>query len=87
MKTKPMTGRCCYDHLGGRLGAALLELYLKNGWLEPEEGNGKAYRMTDAGKQAFAGMGLPVETCGDPGTANPSQRTGGRPGPHAAGRP
>lgn len=62
MKQEKMTGRRCYDHMGGRLGAALLALYLKNGWLEEEtEGKATIYRMTAAGCRAFAEMGLPVE--------------------------
>lgn len=62
MKQEKMTGRRCYDHMGGRLGAALLALYLKNGWLEEAaEGKAAVYRMTAAGRRAFAEMGLPVE--------------------------
>lgn len=73
MKTRPMTGRRCYDHLGGRLGAALLELYLKNGWLEQAEDKDNEYRMTDAGRQAFAGMGLPVGDAGGGEKAKPAR--------------
>ena len=57
-----LLGKKCYDHLGGRLGAALLELYLSNGWItEREEGKGTAYRLTEKGAVAFAEMGLRVD--------------------------
>lgn len=61
-KRETLVGRRCYDHMGGRLGAALLALYLKNGWLEEyPEGKATIYRMTAAGRSAFAQMGLPAE--------------------------
>ena len=56
-----LLGKKCYDHLGGRLGAALLELYLSNGWIIPsEEGKKTVHRLTEKGAAAFAEMGLPV---------------------------
>lgn len=62
MPRKTTSGRRCYDHLGGKLGAALLELYLSNGWLtETAEGKGTAYRLTKEGAAAFAEMGLRVD--------------------------
>lgn len=53
--------RRCYDHLGGRLGAGLLALYLEKGWLEKEPGASTAYQLTDSGRKAFGSMGLPPE--------------------------
>jgi hypothetical protein len=38
MRQKRMTGRKCYDHLGSNLGAALLDFYVSNGWIELEDG-------------------------------------------------
>ena len=62
MGQNKLAGKRCYDHLGGKLGAALLELYLSNGWLtEREEGKGTAYRLTEKGAAAFAEMGLRVD--------------------------
>lgn len=58
MAEKSLTGKKCYDHLGGKLGAALLELYLSNGWLEAEEGKGTVYKLTEKGTAAFSEMGL-----------------------------
>lgn len=56
-----MDGRRCYDHLGGRLGAGLLALYLEKGWLEKRPGTETAYRLTDSGTAFFGGLGLPPE--------------------------
>lgn len=61
MAEKKLLGKKCYDHLGGKLGAALLELYLSNGWLEAEEGKGTVYRLTGKGAAVFSEMGLQVE--------------------------
>lgn len=62
MSQKGLFGKKCYDHLGGRLGAALLELYLSNGWMEAEaEKKGTVYRLTEKGAAAFAEMGLRID--------------------------
>ena len=57
---KPLTGKRCYDHLGGRLGAALLELYVKNGWIALQEDASTVYCITEQGAAAFQKMGLDV---------------------------
>lgn len=56
-----MDGRRCYDHLGGRLGAGLLTLYLEKGWLEPGQGTTSTYRLTESGRELFGRLGLPPE--------------------------
>ena len=61
MQNKPLTGKKCYDHLGGKLGAVLLLFYLEQGWLEPEEGKTTIYKITKKGYSEFAKMGLELE--------------------------
>lgn len=61
MKPFQMNGRRCYDHLGGRLGALLLDLYLREGWIEPEAGKTTVYRVTEKGRARFEEMGLRPE--------------------------
>ena len=62
MQNKPLIGKKCYDHMGGKLGAVLLLFYLEQGWLEPvEEGKSTVYKLTDAGYAAFAKMGLDLQ--------------------------
>ena len=59
MANTPITGKKCYDHMGGKLGAVLLQFYLEKGWLEAEEaGKSTMYKITEAGRAAFAEMGL-----------------------------
>ena len=59
MESKPLTGKKCYDHMGGKLGSTLLLFYLEKGWLEAEEaGKSTVYKVTEAGYKAFAQMGL-----------------------------
>ncbi len=55
---KRLTGRKCYDHLGGRLGAMLFSLYIQNGWISLEEGKSTVYAATPKGEEAFRQMGL-----------------------------
>lgn len=55
---KRITGRKCYDHLGGKLGAKLFEFYLLNGWIEPEEVKETVYKVTEKGLHEFENMGL-----------------------------
>ena len=47
--------RCCYGHLAGRRGVALLEHLLAHGWLVPTEGD---YALTDAGVAGLGAIGF-----------------------------
>lgn len=58
MYSKKYYGKKCYDHLGGSLGAALLNLYISNGWIELEESKKTVYKITKKGYIAFTKMGL-----------------------------
>ncbi len=55
---KQLTGRKCYDHLGGKLESMLFELYIKNGWIALLEGKSTVYAITPKGEEAFRQMGL-----------------------------
>lgn len=44
-------------HIGGALGAALMEHFLTDGWLARNRGS-RALRVTLKGRRAFAGLGL-----------------------------
>ena len=62
MPNTPITGKKCYDHMGGKLGSVLLLFYLEKGWLEAEEtGKSTVYKLTEAGYAAFAQMGLELK--------------------------
>lgn len=49
--------RCCYGHLAGTLGVALLRGLLHQGWLVPD---GDAYAVTDRGRAGLAALGFDV---------------------------
>ena len=49
--------RSCYDHLAGRLGVALADAMVRNGWLSLQ---GRDYAVTAAGGNALATMGIDV---------------------------
>lgn len=57
-KPTPMTGRKCYDHLGGRLGAALFQFLVENEWIRLAEGKATVYAVTEKGEKGFEALGL-----------------------------
>ncbi len=48
-----LTGRKCYDHLGGKLGAKLLDFFIANDWIRLEDGKSTVYVLTPKGEQEF----------------------------------
>lgn len=70
-------GRTCYGHLAGRLGVRLFAAMLDRDWITGGDGRydpgldalssvgkGRQYRLTDAGRDGLAGIGVDVP-CGD----------------------
>ena len=51
--------RCCYGHLAGRRGVALLDRLLAHGWLEDAA---DGYALTDAGVTGLATLGFDAAT-------------------------
>lgn len=58
MKTNEFTGKKCYDHLGGKLGAALFEFLVQQEWIRLKQGTPTAYIVTEKGYDNFLKMGL-----------------------------
>lgn len=58
MRSYELTGRKCYDHLGGKLGAALFDFLILQKWIELKEGTSTTYVVTDAGYENFVKIGL-----------------------------
>lgn len=52
------SGRCCYNHLAGRLGVAVAEGLEAHGYIEPVEN--KRYAVTEPGAEWFSDLGLDV---------------------------
>jgi len=47
--------RTCYSHLAGRLGVAIADALIAQGWLED---NGAAYRVTPLGVRSLSALGI-----------------------------
>src|SRR5262245_16712059 len=77
--------RTCYDHLAGRLGVALADAMVRQGWLGRSRGE---FLVTKAGRVGLADLGIDV------GRVKQARRAFARPGadwrerpPHRAGAP
>ncbi len=55
-RTRLRFARCCYGHLAGRLGVAVLSGLLQQGWLEARDEGG--YAVTEVGANALTLLGL-----------------------------
>ena len=59
--------RLCYDHVAGTLGVTLLDRMRGAGWLvggaDPDSAAGPDFQVTEPGAQAFAGIGVDLESC------------------------
>lgn len=53
--------KTCYEHLGGKLGALILEQFVKKGWLAKEKDTDKNYFITDLGEVEFEKLGVDLE--------------------------
>ena len=58
MKDTSLVGKKCYNHLGGKLGAALFEFLVREGWIVACEGTPNGYEVTEKGRAGFQQMGL-----------------------------
>ena len=59
-----VTGRKCYDHIGGLLGKNIHERLLDLGWIELEEGKSTVYIVTEKGEKGFNELGVNIEKRG-----------------------
>lgn len=57
MRNQEIVGKKCYDHLGGKLGAALFQFLKQQGWIREEEGT-NTYLITEEGYRHFEEIGL-----------------------------
>lgn len=53
--------RTCYDHLAGRLGVALADALIAQGWLAEILDDDERFAVTDAGRAGFAEFGVPLD--------------------------
>jgi DNA-binding transcriptional ArsR family regulator len=53
--------RTCYDHIAGTLGVALLDTFLREGWLVADDpANTESYSLSPKGLKAFSSLGIDV---------------------------
>lgn len=57
-KTTVKPAKTCYDHLGGKLGTMLLEMYIHQGWIQKLNPDDKHFFITEKGKIEFTKLGL-----------------------------
>lgn len=58
MKDTAVVGKKCYNHLGGKLGAALFEFLVREGWIVLAEASPNVYHITEKGYEGFRRLGL-----------------------------
>ena len=58
---KTLTGRKCYDHLGGKLGKLLFERMLQLEWIRLMEGKATVYEVTGEGRKELGKLGIFLE--------------------------
>jgi len=46
-------GKPCYDHIGDKLGALLMEQFINKGWIEKENAGDKHFFNTEKGQKEF----------------------------------
>lgn len=55
---KRVTGRKCYDHLGGKLGAMLFAFLLANEWICLDGEKCSVYVLTPKGEKELSALGF-----------------------------
>ena len=58
---KPVTGRKCYDHLGGKLGKLVFDRFIELEWIKLEEGKATVYEVTEKGGEELAKLGIDIK--------------------------
>ncbi|MBE9599441.1 ArsR family transcriptional regulator [Pedobacter sp. MC2016-24] len=56
MNTKP--AKTCYNHIGGKLGELLLEMFVDQAWIQKNDPTDKYYVITEKGQTEFTKLGL-----------------------------
>lgn len=60
MKNGELVGKKCYNHLGGKLGAALFAFLVAEEWIAAKDATPTIYEITAKGRERFRKMGLEV---------------------------
>jgi len=57
-QTNKKPAKTCYNHIGGKLGALILEQFIEKSWIAKENPGDKHFFITDEGQKEFAKLGL-----------------------------
>ena len=55
---KPLTAKCCFEHLGGTLGCRLFARMQALGWFEPSGENPRHFTLTQTGIEELIKFGV-----------------------------
>ena len=58
MHSKHKPAKTCYSHLGGKLGALLLEQFIEKQWIAKALPGDKQYYITPLGEKEFGKLGV-----------------------------
>jgi DNA-binding PadR family transcriptional regulator len=58
MLTPHKPAKTCYSHLGGKLGALVLEQFIEKQWIAKIKPGYKQYYITPLGEKEFAKLGV-----------------------------
>ncbi len=50
--------KLCFEHIGGKLGAMLMEAFVENGWIAKTNAGDKHFHITDIGQQELTNLGV-----------------------------
>jgi predicted transcriptional regulator len=56
--SKKITGRRCYDHLGGKLGKNVFDFLVENEYIDLSDGKVTVYEVTKKGEEFFKKIGM-----------------------------
>jgi len=57
-KKEVKPAKLCYEHIGGKLGMLLMDLFIEKKWIAKDDPKDKHYFITDKGQKEFSKMGI-----------------------------
>lgn len=57
-KTSVKPAKTCYNHIGGKLGEMLMEMFVDQGWIQKDNLADKHFLITEKGQKEFTRLGL-----------------------------
>lgn len=55
-----ISGRKCYDHLGGKLGSRLFDMMIEKEWIKLEDGKSTVFEITEQGAKGLLAIGVDI---------------------------